>query len=402
MVGVSCALALQEKGFDVTLIDRRAPGEETSHGNAGVIARSSLIPFNNPKLWHALPTLLRNKSPGFRYDAGYLRSHISWGARFLAHARAGHFARTTRALDQLISLSIAEHKRWASAANIGHLYRHDGWIFCYRNEDSFNAAAWQREVLSAFGIGHETLDAAQLKTLEPHVASVFPRAVWVRDAMSVDGPGGVVRAYAKLFIARGGRFAKQEIPAAQFAPLEQQWRLRNLGLFDQLVVALGPWSPDYLAPLGIKIPMAFERGLHQHFSLQNEAILRRPIYDVGAGYVLAPMAGGVRLSTGVELAARDAPPRLVQLELAARAAQSILPLAETPLALPWLGARPTLPDSRPMIGPSSRLPKLWFAFGHQHIGFSTGPGTGVLLATMIANELSPFATASLAPARFSA
>jgi D-amino-acid dehydrogenase len=400
MVGVSCALALQEKGFDVTLIDRRAPGEETSFGNAGVISRSSLIPFNNPKLWRALPHLLKNNSPGFRYDPAYLRRNIAWGVRFLAHARVAHFAQTSSALDALISLSISEHKRLRDAAQIAPLYRDTGWIFCYRNEASFNASVWQREVLRAFNVDQEVLDAGALHALEPDLANVFPRALWVKDAMSVDEPGRVVRALAKHFVSNGGKFIKQEVPAAQFSSAEGQWRLRNLGLFDHLVVALGPWSPDYLAPLGIKIPMAFERGMHQHFSLREGTQLMRPIYDVSGGYVLAPMANGVRLSTGVELAARDAAANPTQLALATRAAQNVLPLTASPAHSPWLGARPTLPDSRPMIGAASHYRNLWCAFGHQHIGFSTGPGTGAIIADMISGANLRLDAAAFAPSRF--
>jgi D-amino-acid dehydrogenase len=210
-----------------------------------------------------------------------------------------------------------------------------------------------------------------------------------------------VRALAKHFVTQGGKFIKQEVPAAQFSRAQAQWRLRNLGLFDHLVVALGPWSPDYLAPLGIKIPMAFERGMHQHFSLREGSQLNRPIYDVSGGYVLAPMANGVRLSTGVELAARDAAANPTQLALATRAAQHVLPISPSPTHPAWLGARPTLPDSRPMIGESSRFPKLWCAFGHQHIGFSTGPGTGAIIAQMIANEKLSVNAAPFAPGRFS-
>jgi D-amino-acid dehydrogenase len=400
MVGVSCALALQAKGFDVTLIDRRAPGEETSHGNAGVIARSSLIPFNHPRLWRALPALLKNQSAGFRYSPQYLRRNLGWATGFLSYARQRHFTHTTAALDALITLSIAEHKRLRVDANVAHRYREEGWIFGYRSEETFTAAAWQRDVLSSFGVRHQTLDEHGLHELEPHLARNFSRALWVRDAMSVDAPGEVVRAFAKLFIARGGKFSKQEIPAAQIS--QGKWQLRNLGFFDHLVVALGPWSPDYLAALGIKIPMAFERGYHQFFQLRNGATLQRAFYDVSGGYVLAPMADGVRLSTGVELNARDASMQSAQLALAAHNAQAILPLSAPQLPTPWLGARPTLPDSRPMIGASKRFHNLWFAFGHQHIGFSTGTGTGALIADLISETSPAIDVAPFSPRRFGA
>jgi D-amino-acid dehydrogenase len=400
MVGVSCALALQEKGFDVTLIDRRAPGEETSFGNAGVIARSSLIPFNNPKLWRALPNLLKNESPGFRYDPAYLRRNLAWSARFLAHARAAHFAKTTRALDALISLSTAEHKRLRAEAKITHRYRDNGWIFCYRTLKSFDAAAWQRATFDAFDVQYEVLDEDALYALEPDVARLFPRSLWVKDAMSVDAPGEVVKAYANMFVKRGGRLVQTELPAAQKVHFSGEISLGNIGIFDRFIVALGPWSPEYLAPLGIHIPMAFERGSHQHFDFQHGASLSRPIYDVGAGYVLAPMAGGARLTTGVELAARDAAFSEVQLTLTSASAQSVMSLTPSAQQLAWLGCRPTLPDSRPMIGASSRVPNLFLALGHQHIGFATGSGTGALIADLLCGVAPPIEADAFSPMRF--
>ena len=403
IVGTCCALALQARGAAVTLIDRRAPGEETSHGNAGVIARSSLIPFNNPKLWRALPALLKNKSPGFRYDPRYLLKNAAWGTRFLSHARHAEFAYTTQSLDQLVTRSISEHERLRNEANVAQRYHKDGWLLCYRNDAGFEAARWQREVFEAFNVRYEALDAEGLEANEPHLKkNSFSRAVWMKDAMSVDDPGAVVKAFARLFVERGGTFVQTEIPAAQKEHFSKIISLKNVGYFDHVVVALGPWSPDFLAPLGIHVPMAFERGSHQQFYFENGAILNRPIYDVSGGYVLAPMAGGARLTTGVELAPRDAPRSHAQLALATRAAEAIIPLTVSPAHAPWSGARPTLPDSRPIIGASSRFAQLWFAFGHQHIGFSTGPGTGAMLAALILNTGADSAVAQMESAPFSA
>ncbi|MEG0447864.1 MAG: FAD-binding oxidoreductase, partial [Comamonas sp.] len=154
-----------------------------------------------------------------------------------------------------------------------------------------------------------------------------------------------------------------------------------------IVVALGPWSSQFLAGLGIDVPMGFERGYHMHYAAGEAAArLQRPIYDTAGGYVLSPMEQGLRLSTGVELNACDAPMKPQQLELAEAAARQALPLGqrlEQPL---WMGRRPTLPDSRPVIDEMPGRPGLWLAFGHQHIGFSTGPGTAALLAARMLGD----------------
>ena len=166
-----------------------------------------------------------------------------------------------------------------------------------------------------------------------------------------------------------------------------------------VVVALGPWSADLLRPLGYRVPLDFERGYHREFTPDPARPLRRPIHDADGSFVMTPMENGIRVSSGVELTARDAPSSFAQLD-------AVLPLARAvagfgdPVGEVWRGARPTLPDSLPMIGPAPRHAGLWLAFGHQHIGFTTGPATGAAIAAMIAGRLPDFDTASFSPGRY--
>ena len=156
-----------------------------------------------------------------------------------------------------------------------------------------------------------------------------------------------------------------------------------------------------MAELGVDIPMGFERGYHMHYAPGGaENSLQRPIYDTAGGYVLSPMEQGLRLSTGVELNRCDAPMKPVQLDITEAAARQALPLGrrlEHPL---WMGRRPTLPDSRPIIDEMPGRPGLWLAFGHQHIGFSTGPGTALLAAMMLGDKQLPMNPIHFAPAAF--
>lgn len=403
MVGVSCALELQARGAQVTLIDRREPGRETSYGNAGVVARGSLLPFNNPMLWSALPTLLRNRSGQLRYAPAFLARHPRWLAGFLASTRPAVFTQTTAALDALIRLSRGLHRDWSAAAGASAHWRDNGWLYLYRQAAAFEAGAWSRSVLARYGVAMQELDAAALRELEPALQPIFARALWIQDAASADDPGGVTQAYARLFVARGGRLLQQTISQAR--PMPGGWCVDGpdgrVAEAEQLVVALGPWSADFLRPLGLRVPLAYERGYHLHFdSAEGSPALRRPVYDTAGAYVLAPMAQGLRLSTGVELTARDAPDNLAQLQLAERAARQALALGARVESQPWRGARPTLPDSRPMIGAAPRHAGLWLAFGHQHIGFSTGPATGRLLAALVTGQPPDIDVRPFAPQRF--
>ena len=403
MVGVSCALELQRRGFEVVLADARDPGSETSHGNAGVLTRSSIVPLNNPVLWRSLPGLLSNESASLRYDPGYVLRNLGWAARFLLAARPKAFERTVAALDQLIHLSLREHERLLAESAQGARLRRDGWMFLYRDPRRSPGMRLQLEVYRRCGVDVEELDAAAIHALEPALKPIFVRGLLVRSAHSVDAPGAVVRGYADLFAQRGGRVLRRR--AAGLARQGLGWSARfddgSVEQAVQVVIALGPWSAAFLRGSGLRIPMAFERGYHMHYAgaAPGAPALTRPIHDAQAGYVLSPMRRGLRLSTGVELNELDAPPNHAQLEQAQRAAGQALALGARLDDRPWKGARPTLPDSRPMIG---ELPRrgLWAAFGHQHIGFSTGPGSASLLGALMSGEAAPIDPAPFAPRRF--
>ena len=153
---------------------------------------------------------------------------------------------------------------------------------------------------------------------------------------------------------------------------------------------MGPWSDQVFAPLGYSIPLNVKRGYHLHLKPRGNAVLHHPVLDSDRGFLLAPMNRGIRLTTGVEFAHRDAPPTPVQVERALPRAHTLFPLGEPVEAKPWKGARPCLPDMLPVIGKAPRHPGLWFDFGHQHHGLTLGPATGRLLAEMMTGE-TPFA-----------
>jgi D-amino-acid dehydrogenase len=403
MVGVCCALELQARGHRVTLFERGEPGGETSSGNAGVAARSSLVPLNHPGLWQALPSLLGNHSGALRYSPVYAMRRAGRLAAFLRQARQQPFERTTAALDALIVHSRQRHRHWASEARVQHLWRNDGWLYLYRSRQAYEASCCIRETWSSFGVAHDTLDAHAMRSVEPGLGTAYPVAVWVRDADAASDPRQVVQAYASLFVGNGGHLLQASVKELTQTP-GKGWLVHAAGRpaepVDEVVVALGPWSPGLLAGLGLKVPMLYERGYHMHYSWNGAQPLVRPVYDTGAACVLAPMAGGLRLSTGVELNDLDAPASLAQLDMAERAVRTSLPLGERLDAQAWKGARPTLPDSRPAIGPSERWPGLWLALGHQHIGFSTGPGTAALLGSLVDGDSPPFDPEPFAPGRF--
>lgn len=396
MVGVATALELQRLGAQVTLIDRRDPGQETSYGNAGVIARSSLMPFNHPDLWKSLPTLLCNNTASLRYNKAFMLRNLGWCVSYLRHASQAAFEETTTALDALIRLSTTEHQRLLAEVGESQRLRDNGWLFLYRSQAAFDGGQLGRDTMDHFGVRTQVLDRQALHDLEPVLnASAFEKALWIQDTYSVDSPGQVTAAYARAFAARGGIISTRQLNTLQRNG--EGWDVLDdsgqASYFEQVVVALGPWSKQFMARMGIRVPMAFERGYHMHYAPGaadgTSTRLQRPVYDTGGAYVLSPMEQGLRLSTGVELNDCDAAPNPVQLELAEAAARQALPLGERLEAAPWMGRRPTLPDCRPIIGAMPGRRGLWLAFGHQHVGFSTGTGTAKLLGALMSKQAAP-------------
>lgn len=405
MVGVCVALDLLRRGARVTLIDRRDPGQETSYGNAGVLARSSLMPLNNPGMLRDLPGLLGNQGTALRYSWRYLLANLSWALPFAANARRARVIAAATALDQLIQLSIPAHKALIAECGQEDLLSEKGWIFLYRSEARFGRAGLLREMLARFGVAHEALDGGGLRDLEPQLAPIFPRSLWVQDSASVQDPGALVKAYAQRFVAEGG--VVQAGSVAALASGDRPGVVLDGGESleaDHCVLCPGPWGKALLSRAGYRVPMAFERGYHRHFQGPedpgNAPALGRPIYDTAGGYVLSPMRQGLRLTSGVELNGLEAPENYVQITQAEAAAREAIDLGPRCDDRTWMGARPTFPDSQPCIGALPQAPGVSVAFGHQHIGFATGPGTARLLGDLLEGKSPPIDPTPFRPDRF--
>jgi D-amino-acid dehydrogenase len=291
------------------------------------------------------------------------------------------------------------HREWIVKADAARRIRETGWLKAWRS-DAIAAAKEEQAFLAEYGIASQILDRQAISALEPNILPVYKVGLLHTQTASVDSPGAVVRAYARMFVGSGGQIRQSQINA--IVPDGEGWRvvLADGGISARhVVVALGPWSADLLQPLGYRVPMAFERGYHREFKPNPARPLQRPIHDAEGSFLITPMEQGIRVTTGVELTARDAPSSFAQLDQVVPAARSVVEFGEA-VGEPWRGARPTLPDSLPMIGPAPRHSGLWLAFGNQHIGFTTGPATGAAIAAMISGATPSFDAGAFSPSRY--
>jgi len=399
IVGVSAGVAARQRGLSVILVDRREPGSETSYGNAGILSSGSIMPLNQPSLWSALPAYLTNRNAALRWDPAWTIRNLDWVVRFLANAAPSRLKPRAAALHGLIGASLKLHRDWIVKADAAHRIRETGWLKAWRS-DAVAAAKAEQAFLAEYGIESQLLDRQAMSALEPSIQPVYKVGLLHTQTASVDSPGAVVKAYALMFARSGGEIRQSNIRA--LVPDGEGWRVV---LADQaiaarhVVVALGPWSADLLRPLGYRVPLAFERGYHREFRANPARPLQRPIHDAEGSFLMTPMEQGIRITSGVELTARDAPSSFAQLDQVVPLARGVVEFGDA-VGEPWRGARPTLPDSLPMIGPAPRHPGLWLAFGNQHIGFTTGPATGAAIAAMIGGAPPSFDVSAFAPSRY--
>ncbi|WP_118132961.1 FAD-binding oxidoreductase [Oceanicella sp. SM1341] len=390
MAGLGAALQLQRRGHDVAIVDRRPPGRETSYGNAGIIQAEAMEPYAMPRGMAALLRIARGRDNSVHYDAGALPGHLGPLLRYWWHSGPARHARATDAYSGLISRATAEHGALIAEAGAEALVTREGFRELYRDESAFTAAAGLAEGLAArFGLHVSVLDAEGLRAAEPALRSGGVGAVHWRDPWTVSDPGGLVAAYAGLFAARRGHFAEGDASSLAPAP-GGGWKVETIDgpLQAKLaVVALGPWSPALLGPMGYRVPMLRKRGYHMHYRAPIR--LNLPLLDAAHGYVMAPMAKGLRITTGAELAGSEPSANPVQLRRAERLAGELLTLGAPVENAAWMGTRPCMPDMLPVVGAAPRHDGLWFHFGHGHQGFTLGPTTGRLLAELIGGE-TPF------------
>ncbi|MEZ5853644.1 MAG: FAD-dependent oxidoreductase [Hyphomicrobiaceae bacterium] len=309
MVGVSVALHLQARGRSVALVDRRGPAEETSHGNAGIIQREGVVPYMFPRQWSTIFKYALNNTSEAYYQLSSLPQIAPWLFRYWRHSTPEGELASTRAMLPLVERCISEHEPLLEEAGLMGLVRRTGYMRVYRSQAALDVARVKDGAVKAeYGINHDMLDAKGVEALEPHLSEAIVGAVHFTDPISVSDPGAVGRGYADLLVKRGGRLLEGE--ARTLEAIAGGYKVATRGGWAEareVVVALGPWAGELLRIQGIKVPLGSKRGYHMHYHAEGNATLSRPIIDAERGYCITPMQRGIRLTTGAEFAARDAP-----------------------------------------------------------------------------------------------
>ncbi len=395
IVGICCALSLQKRGVKVRLIDRGAPGQETSFGNAGVISPWSFIPQAMPGIWKSIPKMLLSPSAPLSVRFSFWPKMIPWGMRFLNHSNETTTRTLSDAMEILCQPSVRLYRYHLEGTGYEHLVVDSWYVHAFRKADKANLRDLGFQIRREKGADLELIGPNEIKQVEPALSSDFKAAVLIKGQARARAPGRIAEVLADKACTQGADFIRAEITGVRRH--NERWQLdTSNGTIEssKIVLAAGVWSADLLKPLGLEIPLVAERGYHVEFA-DPGVFLNNSVMDVDAKIVASSMLGGIRVAGSAEFGAINAPPDPRKERLLADQARAMLPDLNSDDITTWMGRRPSFPDSLPALGQIKKRPGLYAAFGHSHYGLMMAPKTGELIADLIAGitpnvDLSPF------------
>jgi len=400
IVGCSCALWLQRKGFAVTLIDPEDPGSGTSSGNAGTIADYGCIPVNSPALLRRLPSLLFSSDSPLSLNLAYVLSHPAWMIEFLMNCRQHKVDRITRLLGKLLAKVHEGLDPLLDMADARDLLSQQGFMHVYRDQSEFNAAKRSNQARREQGSNFIELDRGDIQDLEPNLKPSFERGLLFDSISHVLDPMALCQRYFDCFQRNQGEYIRQRAVAVEHDTDSVQLRLDNGGNLqvDRIVVAAGAFSKSISGIPMRLLKLDTERGYHVQFS-NMQHLLTRPVSWQNAGFYATPMNQGLRFAGTVEIAGyhKEMNPRM--LSYLTRKAHEMFELPAQP-DQEWLGFRPSCPDALPVIGYSTGSEYVLFAFGHQHLGLTLAGITGKLIAELVNGEQPSHNITPFSPRRF--
>ena len=409
IIGACVASYLQRDGRQVTLIDHAEPGSGASLGNGGMLSGSSIIPVAMPGVAAKVPGWLLDRQGPLTIRWSYLPALAPWLLRFLAAAKPDKVEAQAAALRALLAPSLDNYAPIVSAAGATHLIHQQGTLYVYGSEQSYRNDQRNTDIRQRNGVVIDDVIGAELRALEPDLAPQLTHARIVRANGHVSDPRALVEALVAQAVKRGATLVRERVTGFEDNGSGVNAVVTEAGRHAaaHVVLACGAWSKPLAAQLGDRVPLDTERGYHVIVK-HPEKGPRTPTLYVDGNFGATPMDMGLRIIGTVELAGLDAPPNWARANVLLGKAQALYPglaagLApdsDDPRLTRWLGFRPSMPDSLPVIGASSRFANAWHAFGHGHVGMCAGSTTGRVIADLIAGRTPCVPVAPFSPQRF--
>lgn len=400
IVGIGVAAYLAEAGRNVTVFDRTGICEETSSGNAAAFAFSDVLPLAHKGMVRQLPKWLADPLGPLTIPPSYLPKLLPWLIRFWRAGAAKHYEASLATQAGMMRLAEAEWMGLLDRSGTRPMLREDGSLELYESEAEFRASLPGWAERQRFGIGFRHVEGEAMAALQPGLAPRFIKGTFVPGWKTVADPkllGEAVWAYAERLGARfeHARVDRVEAGAGGATIILADGTTRKA---KQLVVAAGAWSHLLAGNLGDRIPLETERGYNTTLPVSAFDVKRQLIFS-GHGFVITPLETGLRVGGAVELGGIERPPNFARSKAMLEKAKRFLPGLDPAGGREWMGFRPSLPDSLPVIG-RARAPNVFYAFGHGHLGLTQSAATGRLIRDLIVGQTPPLDLAPFRPQRF--
>jgi D-amino-acid dehydrogenase len=401
IVGVATAIWLQRAGHRVTLIDAKGPGEGTSHGNGGILASCSVVPVTTPGLIAKAPRMLLSPDQPLFLKWGYLPRLTPWLVRYLANANAAAVARRANALFPLIGDSLADHQALAGGTEAEKWLVPSDYLFLYNDRAHFERDAFGWSVRKAHGFKWDLLEGKAFTDYDPAFGPKLGFAVRLKNHGRISDPGRYVKDLAAHAVKNGARLLIGEATDI----VRDNGRVTGVRVdgatvaCQAAIIAAGVWSGPLAKKVGVAAPLESERGYHLELWEPN-IMPRSPVMVASGKFVATPMDGRLRLAGIVEFGGLDAPPSRAPFRLLERNIRAAIPGISWKRQVEWMGHRPSISDSIPIIGEAPGLRGAYLGFGHDHVGLTAGPATGHILAQLISGQAPNIDLAPYSATRF--
>lgn len=390
IVGVVCAIALCRQGHTVTIVDEREPGMGCSYGNGGAISPDACIPIAMPGILPTIPKMLLSSGGPVSLDPSYFPRAFPWLVRWALCSRLNVAKRSSAAMSALHKTSLDGYRSLLGGQKFSDLIRMDGQIHVYESDLIGKGERLARSFRQDMGVQFNDINAATLREMEPCLAPIYKRGTFYPNAGHTVNPLRMVQTLFAIFIEMGGEYRRTRVRSFGFdasGPTSLQTDAGEVP-FNKLVIAAGAWSHQLTSMLGTKIPLEAERGYHIMFR-DSSVSLNHKIMNGSHSFGATSMEDGLQITGTVEFAGVDAPPNEQRTNSLRKHGIRMFPGLEAVTGKTWMGCRPSLPDSLPVLDHSPKFRNVVFNFGHSHFGLIGAPASAEIVAALIDEREPP-------------